>query len=662
MIKEYSKNKNKKDKILFIFKSKNEEKINKYLISNNHNYFSFVTLLEDIYNIKNINMNNFDKDIDKILKNKTNIEKKYILRIVNDFCSNVNVFIPKNNYNKDINSILSLFEEKGYFLFYIKKLYIDLFNYKEEIIYYFKKWNHIFIDNSFKNEVIKNIIKNIIIDKKTFIDNKKIINKFIPKYTKEQKNIKDGIKKYSTIKVNALAGTGKTTTLVYIAKEYFNKKILYLAYNKGIEQEAKLKFPKHNVDICTTHSLALRHIVKFGINKEKLRKEYNVKEIEMFFNINTEEAFEVKNSLNTFYNSNDTIFPINSILDKYAKELFFKMEKGDKDPTHSFYLKLFFIKLFNNEIEIKDYDLLMIDEVQDTNDVTIGIFDNIQADSRIYIGDENQQIYSFRGSVNAMNKIKVEKSFNLTETFRFSQDIADIANLLLNKFLNSSSLIKSKVKYSNQEIKSYKETCFLSRTNSSLIKLIDEYFDNNKTFNLIRKPTEIFSLAIDLHYFINNNKEKIKDNLFLKSFKNLQEIETYLEETEDVELKSALKCAKEYKDKLFSLLKYSLKQFKNNNSSIVFSTAHSSKGLEWDKVIILDDFPKFTELIKKDKYKKIEIFRKKIKFVSSLIVDEFNLFYVAITRAKKKLSILSENKELLNLSDKLINQLLKNKE
>jgi predicted NACHT family NTPase len=44
--------------------------------------------------------------------------------------------------------------------------------------------------------------------------------------TKQQQNILEAVKKYKTIKINAFAGTGKTTTLKLIAQKYPDFQIL----------------------------------------------------------------------------------------------------------------------------------------------------------------------------------------------------------------------------------------------------------------------------------------------------------------------------------------------------------------------------------------------------------------------------------------------------
>ncbi|MCW1356323.1 hypothetical protein OLQ17_09785 [Campylobacter jejuni] len=65
-------------------------------------------------------------------------------------------------------------------------------------------------------------------------------------------------------KINACAGSGKTSTLKEIALHNPDKKFLYLAFNKSIAEESKKKFPE-NVDVKTIHSLAFAYIKrKYG--------------------------------------------------------------------------------------------------------------------------------------------------------------------------------------------------------------------------------------------------------------------------------------------------------------------------------------------------------------------------------------------------------------
>ena len=68
--------------------------------------------------------------------------------------------------------------------------------------------------------------------------------------------------------VNAVAGSGKTTTLV-AACERLTGKALFCAFNKHIEQELSKRLPKH-VTVKTIHSL------DYGLLRERLGRKIRV--------------------------------------------------------------------------------------------------------------------------------------------------------------------------------------------------------------------------------------------------------------------------------------------------------------------------------------------------------------------------------------------------
>jgi hypothetical protein len=80
--------------------------------------------------------------------------------------------------------------------------------------------------------------------------------------TQEQHAI---INSTGNIKINAVADSGKTTTIIEYAKARpQNSKILNLAFNKSVKLESERKFAEKglpNVKVETAHSLAYKHIV-----------------------------------------------------------------------------------------------------------------------------------------------------------------------------------------------------------------------------------------------------------------------------------------------------------------------------------------------------------------------------------------------------------------
>src|SRR6266487_911230 len=95
------------------------------------------------------------------------------------------------------------------------------------------------------------------------------------KYTEEQQRI---IQSTGNIIINAVAGSGKTTTLIeYARTRPKEKRILYLAFNNSVQKEAIGKFQSkniNNVDVYTAHALAKKYVfakTQFNIKPENYK-------------------------------------------------------------------------------------------------------------------------------------------------------------------------------------------------------------------------------------------------------------------------------------------------------------------------------------------------------------------------------------------------------
>ena len=75
----------------------------------------------------------------------------------------------------------------------------------------------------------------------------------------------------NVVRINARAGTGKTTTLQMLAQKHREQRILYLVFNRKAKEEARNSFPP-NVDTLTVHGLAYRNEGYKGYQETKLRE------------------------------------------------------------------------------------------------------------------------------------------------------------------------------------------------------------------------------------------------------------------------------------------------------------------------------------------------------------------------------------------------------
>jgi len=82
--------------------------------------------------------------------------------------------------------------------------------------------------------------------------------------SEEQKEIIKAIKENNVI-VDSVAGSGKTTTNIFIAKEYPEKKILLLTFNRKLSDETKERLNKENIinlEVYTYHGFSCKNYIE----------------------------------------------------------------------------------------------------------------------------------------------------------------------------------------------------------------------------------------------------------------------------------------------------------------------------------------------------------------------------------------------------------------
>jgi superfamily I DNA/RNA helicase len=111
----------------------------------------------------------------------------------------------------------------------------------------------------------------------------------------------------------------------------------------------------------------------------------------------------------------------------------------------------------------------------------------------------------------------------------------------------------------------------------------------------------------------------------------------------DNELLSAFGVQKIYGTRLSWLKTQAKINFKSKEKPDVYlATGHTSKGLEWGSVELAPDFPDIQRLLKDAKIKSRNELMKLLKegdATAASIVQEINLRYVAITRAKHTVNV-----------------------
>ncbi len=482
------------------------------------------------------------------------------------------------------------------------------------------------------------------------------------KLTKEQHAI---INSTGNIKVNAVAGSGKTTTIIEYAKARpRSSQILYLVFNRSVKEEAITKFSNQgmsNVTVETAHSLAYRHIY-LGSHYKLKHNGYKAHEIIELLDIeNNREKYtefiianHILKMMACFCNSNKTsleeIDYLSTITDRKARSfvsslypyieqkaniLMSKMDKGDIEITHDFYLKKF--QLSNPTLS---YDYILFDEGQDASMVMLDVFLKQKA-TKVIVGDTHQQIYSWRYAVNSLEMVNF-KTYALTKSFRFNQDIANLAVKVIDMKKHIDKPTSTSIDGVGRS-NSIKAKAVLARTNLGLLVKAIEYVTEKRKVKRLHFEGNINSYTYaadgaslyDVLSLCNNNRHLIKDKL-IKKMNNLEDLIDYIEKTEDRELGMMVDIVREYGNEIPAIIQSIKDKHVDNkdDAEIVFSTVHRSKGMEYDVVQIVNDFVSEELLIKQKENNNEEN-----KYSPAQINEEINLLYVAITRTRNRVYV-----------------------
>lgn len=456
--------------------------------------------------------------------------------------------------------------------------------------------------------------------------------------------------------VEALAGSGKTTTLIkaldLIPKE---QRALFLTFNAHIAEELVSRVPE-NVDAKTYHrhgnEIVLATLPK-GSHLEKnkmysLFKYHYPESMYMYAPINQIISL-VKANLLTFKDED-----LAYIVDRYDIELpnsmteVFSMvqniqQKSMEDLTSYTFDDMCWLPVTQN-FRCDPYDFILIDEAQDTNKVQMQLaLMSVKPEGRILaVGDRFQSIYAFRGADSQAIPSLIEglkaDTLPLSITYRCPKSHVEYCNML---FPNiplepSPKAKKGKIHEDVREEDFYRivrpKDMVLCRTNAPLV---------GPAFELIRQGTKVtirgkeigkslitiltksFVKNIDeLHYKVNMYIEREIGKLLSQPGKAMS-----IQMLDD---KRATIFAIANNSKSLDDLKNKITTLFDDDSvpEVVFSTVHKAKGLEADNVFILEKslmpHPKATLDWERD--------------------QEKNIMYVAFTRAKENLYFVKLNR------------------
>lgn len=493
-----------------------------------------------------------------------------------------------------------------------------------------------------------------------------------------QKQVFDFVKneKGSAI-IEAVAGSGKTTTILEALKFIeFDEHATFLAFNKNIAEEIKERAPA-TIEVLTLNALGHRSWRNWlGRNpRVNAKKTYDIlwgEEIERKFH--TDYIREFSSQLGRLVG----IAKANGIVPGDRMKVRGQDCEGIKPDTMKQWEHLAFhydvdfesehwfktgvnvarevLKLSLNQLDEIDFDdqlylpvifgarvnrsdVVFVDEAQDVSNIQRILVEKASRGGRVIaVGDSHQAIYGFRGA-DSSSLINIGKTFNaktlpLSVCYRCPRQVVQLAQNIVPQIEARpdapEGIVKSLGVYQAKHFKLY--DMVICRNSKPLVQLAYFLIQNDMPITLKGKD-----LSRPLLTLIKQQKQKTVDGLMKKlrewlrakvercTQKN-QDPTQYFEKLEIIE--TILDCCEV---ETIDDLKREIQRLFNQKPEdcVTLSTVHGAKGLEADRVLFLD-----ADLIP-SKYAK-QPWQKS---------QEENLYYVAVTRAKKELYFVNSPKK-----------------
>ena len=474
------------------------------------------------------------------------------------------------------------------------------------------------------------------------------------KLTDEQQAGVDLAVKGESFSLVAPAGSGKSATALEMARAMRGKKILYLVYNTEARKDAEQKFHRAGiswVDVRTTSQLAWRAYA--DTHKERMdprARHVPAKEVAQSLGLKPQDfgdklvldgftqARLASDTIERFCNSNHVkiternvhipvVGPGEMAIEAaraYIARLAGALWKQAIMPNSNLRFTMnHAFKLVAEGGRNYGYDVVLIDEAQDSNDATMKFLKNQKGAQGILIGDPAQALYAWRGASDQILRHEGPKLY-LTQSFRFGDAVAEEAMKHLphtetGVTIKGLSTIKDMVVEDEME----EPDVVLCRTNAGSMTYAMSYLMAGKRVAMVKGTKQILDVAYAARDLMAGRKTT---NLELSAFDNWAELVEYAtHESGGGHLKAMVKLINVYGigkliDACNKMTSY------RDPHDVAVTTCHSIKGLEWENVQIADDFFE-PDPFENPLTEQLEL--------GPIDKHEAMIHYVAVTRAKK---------------------------
>lgn len=476
--------------------------------------------------------------------------------------------------------------------------------------------------------------------------------------------------------VEAVAGSGKTTTLVKCLDFIDEKsKVLMSAFNTDIVNELKKKTKdRENVEVRTLHSLGLlfikRNIPQVSAIPEPFKYDSyiknNIRELSSIntFTLRGREFYRYSDNIKKYVDFGrfylcQTVKDLDFIEDRYGidtiadeKEVALQVMEWGKNALETIdYVDMVWLPnvLFLKPLGLL-FDFIFIDECQDMNkaerELVLKCFK--MGTRMMSVGDSSQMLYEFSGadpeSFNTLKSLPNTKCLPLSISYRCGKNIVDFAKKIVPTIEANENAIDGQI-IRNVSLDAVKDgDMILCRNNAPLVQIYNEFLKLGKKSFIRGKD-----IGNNLKSIVNSTKQDVlnadckEDGVFVRLYDDLFVSRNKLMEKFDIDADTALNSP-QIQNKLdminaLEILAEGINKSeeiiekideifpkRDKKDGISLSTIHKAKGLEANNVFIACESLMPSKSAKKDWE----------------IRQEYNLMYVAYTRAKNTLGFINE--------------------
>ena len=433
------------------------------------------------------------------------------------------------------------------------------------------------------------------------------------KLTDEQVLIRDAARSGEDLIIQAGAGSGKSSTLREIAMDLMGKKILYVVYNTAAREDAEKKSPK-NMLCKTRHSLAYGAVGwkyrdrnrKGRMTSTALARHLKILKTLEYPGLLEPHLFKpgklaslALETVSAFCSSDaEMILPehvpyqkglsrgaqrdLSSKVAQYAGKFWLETIRPKSDLWFS---DDYYFKIWLMSKPTLPYDMVMLDEAQDSTRAVRQLILS-QHTQKIAVGDSAQSLYRWQGAVNIMDDWPGRELY-LTMSFRFGDAIAEEANMWLEHAgtklrIRGNPAVTSRVAVTADEV-----DAVLCRSNGMCIQQAVEGLEKGLSVGFCKDPTPLKRLAWAAKELQEDGATEHED---FSGFTSWDEVVEYSESPEGSDMKVFVKLVNRYSAKRLGAIVMNVKDARHHKVDLVVATAHSTKGMEWDRVRIAQDF------------------------------------------------------------------------